>query len=279
MFFFTFHYSLYFMRYTNYYSSSGLYHVSLPLLMGTRLDVLLFGDNRQQLDVVWNNVEAELWRLEKMLNRFDKSSEVADVNHKAQFSSVQLSDELWSIVNDCRHYYELTDGCFDVTLSDFSKVVMMEESHSIGFDKYGLTLDFGGYAKGYALRYVRQCLDEAGITRALVNFGNSSVLAIGAHPYGESWPIGVENPSTGAVMKTISLRDTSMSVSGNTPSHKKHIINKDSSGFVEGDIMVAAVCDDPVDAEVLTTAWIASGKDEIPDWVNRFNLKNTYKIL
>ena len=253
--------------------------MSLPNLMGTRLDVLLFGDYRQQLETVWDSVETELWRMEKMLNRFDKNSEVADVNHKAQFSSVQLSDELWSIVKDCHRYYELTDGCFDITLSDFSKVVMMEESRSISFDKYGLTLDFGGYAKGYALRYARQCFNEAGITRALVNFGNSSVLAIGAHPYGDSWPIGIENPSTGAVMTTINLCDTSMSVSGNTPSNKQHIVNKDTSGFVEGDIMVAAVCDDPVDAEVLTTAWIASGKDEIPDWVDKFNLKNTYKIL
>jgi Membrane-associated lipoprotein involved in thiamine biosynthesis len=267
------------MRYTNFYSSSGLYHVSLPLLMGTRLDVLMFGEDRQQLDIIWNKVETELLRLEKMLNRFDNSSEVANINHKAQFSSVQLSEELWLIVKDCRRYYELTDGYFDVTLLDFSKVIMMEESRSISFDKYGLTLDFGGYAKGYALRYVRQCLDEAGIKRALVNFGNSSVLAIGAHPYGDSWPVGIENPSTGTVMTTISLCDTSMSVSGNTPSQKKHIINKDTSGFVEGDIMVAAVCDDPVDAEVLTTAWIASGKNDIPDWANKFNLKNTYKIL
>ena len=266
------------MRYTNFYPASGLYHVSLPLLMGTRLDVLLFGDDRQHLETAWDNAEAELWRLEKMLNRFDNESEVVNVNDKAQFSSVQLSGELWKIVLDCNRYYELTDGCFDVTLSDFSKIVMLEESRSINFNKYGMLLDFGGYAKGYALRSVRKCLGDAGIKRALVNFGNSSVLAIGSHPYGDSWPIGIEDPFTGTVITTINLCDTSMSVSGNTPSHRQHIVNKETAGFVAGDIMVAVVCDDPVDAEVLTTAWIASGKDNIPEWAERFNLKHTYKI-
>ncbi|MDR0575919.1 MAG: FAD:protein FMN transferase [Tannerella sp.] len=266
------------MRYANFYPSSGLYHVSLPLLMGTRLDVLLFGDDRRRLEIVWDGTETELRRLEQMLNRFDPESEVAKVNSDAQFSSVRLSDELWDILLDCRKYYELTDGCFDITLSDFGQVVMMEESHSVLFDKYGMTLDFGGYAKGYALKCVRKRFKEAGIKRALVNFGNSSILAMGAHPFGDSWSIGIEDPSDGTALTAISLSDASMSVSGNTPFNKRHIINPETSEFVAGDRMVAVVSDDPVDAEALTTAWIASGEDELPDWMVRFNLKNTYRI-
>ena len=266
------------MRYTNFYPSSGLYHVSLPLLMGTRLDALLFGDDRQYLESFWDGVEMELRHLEKMLNRFDEESEVAKVNNNALFSSVQLSDELWEILNDCKRYYELTDGCFDITLSDFREVIFLEESQSICLNKYGIILDLGGYAKGYALKCVRKQLDDAGIKCALINFGNSSVLAQGAHPFGDSWPIGVEDPFSGNRMKTINLCNTSMSVSGNTPQHKKHILNTETAELVEGDVMVAVVSDDPVDAEVLTTAWIASGKNDPPEWIKKFNLKNTYKI-
>lgn len=266
------------MRYANYYPSSGLYHVSLPLLMGTRLDVLLFGEDRQQLESLWLDTEAELYRREKMLNRFDEESEVAKVNHDAQYSSVPLSDGLWETLLDCRRYYELTNGFFDVTLFDFSKLIIMEESHSILFGQYGMMLDFGGYAKGYALQCVRKRFLEAGIKRALVNFGNSSVLAIGAHPFGESWPVGIEDPAGGALITTLNLKDTSMSVSGNTPAHPQHIINTEKSVAVEGDMMVAIVADDPVDAEVLTTAWIASGEVPAPEWMKNFDLKNTYRI-
>jgi thiamine biosynthesis lipoprotein len=246
--------------------------------MGTRLDVLLFGDDRRLLENVWDDAETELMRLEKMLNRFDQESEVAKVNTDAQFSSVQLSDELWEILLDCRRYYELTDGYFDITMSDFGKIVFMEDSHSILMDKYGLMLDFGGYAKGYALKCLRKRFVAAGIERALVNFGNSAVLALGTHPFGDSWPIGIDDPYNRTAVTKIELCDTSMSVSGNTPLNPQHIVNTKTAAFVRGEVMVAAVCDDPVDAEVLTTAWIASGEERNPAWMERFNLKHTYKI-
>ena len=246
--------------------------------MGTRIDVLLFGDDRQRLESVWDDAESELRSLEKMLNRYDPQSEVSTVNNKAQFSAVGLSDELWRIMLDCRRYHEDTDGFFDVTRKDFDTIVFREESQSIVFDKSGIILDFGGYAKGYALKIVRERLEAAGIKRALVSFGNSSVLAIGSHPYGDSWQVGIEDPVNGAVLSSIQLCDTSLSVSGNTPSRPLHIMNPKTSGLIAGDQMVAIIADDPVDAEVLTTAWIASGNEAPPDWMLKFNLKNTYRI-
>jgi len=267
------------MKYSNYYPSSGLLHVSVPLLMGTRLDALLFGSDEQSLERVWNDVERELGRIEKMLNRFDKESEVAKVNDDAQFSSVRLSDELWDIMLDCRRYFELTEGCFDITLNDFGKVAFIEESKSVRFDKYGLSLDFGGYAKGYALRVAGKAFKEAGISRALVNFGNSSVLALGSHPYGDSWSVSIEDPYRQTAVATLKLCDTAMSVSGNTPSNPQHIVNPATSELVGGYVMVAVESEDPVDAEVLTTAWIASGESGKPQWIDKFHLKNAYKLL
>lgn len=266
------------MLYTNYYPASGLFHVSLPLLMGTRMDVLLFGEDRNVLETLWNSIEKELRRLEKMLNRFDPFGETATVNREAAFAKVQLSDQLWDILLDCRRYYQETNGYFDITTIDFSKTVFMDDSHSILFEKYGMSLDFGGYAKGYALQWMRQQLKEAGMKRALVNFGNSSVLAIGAHPHGDSWPIGIEDPSNGAILSTFHLCNNSLSVSGNTPSHALHIKNPKISEFISGDRIVAIVAEDPIDAEVLTTAWIASGDSAIPAWMTKFNLKNIYNI-
>jgi thiamine biosynthesis lipoprotein len=248
------------------------------MLMGTRLDALLFGDDRGMLENVWNDAEAELKRIEKMLNRYDKESEVAKVNAGAQRSSVRVSDELWSVLLDCRRYYELTDGYFDITLSDFGKIIFMEEAHCILFDKHGLMLDFGGYAKGYAMKCVRKHFDGAGIGRALVNFGNSAALALGTHPFGDSWRIGIEDPYNRTVLTEIALCDAFLSVSGNMPSNPQHIVNPKTAGIIQGDRMVAIVSDDPADADALTTAWIASGEEREPEWMGRFNLKNTYKI-
>ena len=266
------------MRYSNYYTSSGLFHVSLPLLMGTRMDVLLFGGDKQQLATLWEDVEKDLWRMEKMLNRFDTESEVSMVNDNAQFSAVQLSNELWNIMLECRRYYEWTDGYFDITKSDFGKIIFMNDSQSILFDKYGMMLDFGGYAKGYALKWMHKRFKDVGIKRALVNFGNSSVLAMGAHPYGDCWPIAIEDPLDGTLLKTINLCDVSMSVSGNTLIRQQHIMNPKTSEYVTGDRMVAVIAGDPVVAEAMTTAWLATGEENLPDWKEMFNFNNTYSI-
>ena len=266
------------MSYSNYYPESGLLHASLPLLMGTRMDVLLFGQEQRPLETAWENIEKEMRRLEKMLNRYDSTGETALLNQKATFSAVPLSDTLWSILLDCRRYFEATDGFFDITRSDFEKIVFIEESHSVLFDQYGMTIDFGGYGKGYALRCMSNHLKQAGIRQALINFGNSSILALGAHPHGDSWPVGIEDPSNGTPLLSLRLCDTSLSVSGNTPVRPSHIVNPKTSEWMTGDRMVAIVADDPVDAEALTTAWIASGMESVPDWMMKFNLKNTYRI-
>ena len=242
------------------------------------MDVVLFGDDRQRLESIWDHTEVELRLLEIMLNRFNPQSEVSKVNNNAQFSAVGLSDDLWRIMLDCRRYFEGTDGFFDITWKDFEKIVFMEESKSIMFNKSGMILDFGAYAKGYALKNVRKRLETAGIRRALINFGSSSVLAMGAHPHGDSWSVGIEDPANGATLMTVHMCDTSLSVSGNTPSRPLHIMNPKTSSLIAGDQMVAIVADDPVDAEVLTTAWMASGNEILPDWILKFNLKNTYRL-
>jgi len=261
------------MSYSNFYPASGMFHASLPLLMGTRIDVLLFGDANSRLEHVWEGMEKEARMLEKKLNRFDPSSEVAKVNDNAQLATVQLSDELWAIMLDCRMYYERTEGYFDITRTGFEKIIFMEDTHSIQFDNYGMTLDFGGYAKGYALKCMHNRLKEAGISRALINFGNSSMLALGGHPYGDSWPVSI-----GELPEDIHLCNESLSVSGNSPSRKAHIINPKTAEPVTGEQMVAVVADDPVDAEALTTAWIASGEMNPPDWFKNFNTNKKYRI-
>jgi thiamine biosynthesis lipoprotein len=244
--------------------------------MHTRLDVLLFGKDENQLVEIRNEAEAELKRLEKRFNRFDRESEVAKVNTDAQFRPVELSEELWKIVVDCRAFYAKTDGNFDITLSNFKHLTVSEDTHSVQFDKYGMLIDFGGIAKGYALKKMEEMIKKTDIRRALINFGNSSVLAVGSHPHGDSWNIGINHPFDNKLLTAFCLCDTSMSVSGNSPQNERHIYNKDNHFIAENKI-AAVVTDNPVDAEVITTAWIASG-EEAPTWLQNFDIKSKYFI-
>ncbi|MDR2473831.1 MAG: FAD:protein FMN transferase [Tannerella sp.] len=265
------------MSYSNFYGKTGILHSSVARIMGTRFDALLIGTDEQRLKTLWDNIERQLRRIEKMLNRFDHDSEVSHVNTDAQFTTVTMSEEFDAVMLDCKKYYELTDGCFDITKKNFNNVIL--NAQTVQFNEYGLSLDFGGYAKGYALKHIKTMLHEADIERALINFGNSSALATGSHPNGDSWSIGIEDPyNNGITVATIKMKDSALSVSGNSPANPQHIIGNADKKMITATKMVAVETEDPLDAEVITTAWIASGSLTEPQWMKNFNVKTIYII-
>ena len=238
-----------------YYEDSRMLYAELSVVMGTKLEFLVLGSSKDKALSVWENVKKETNRLDRMLNRFDPDSLVSRINREAWKAPVVLSDEMFSIIAECKRYWQLTEHCFDITLKDSSLIHLEESRNMFSFLSADIYIDLGGFAKGYALRKIRQILRSADITQALVNFGNSTVLALGKHPYGDAWPIGAYDPyEEGEVLAEFMLSDNVLSTSGNMPSHPVHIVNPANGKFVEGRKMVCVVCPDEVDAEVLSTA-------------------------
>lgn len=52
-----------------------------------------------------------------------------------------------------------------------------------------MTINLSGFLKGYALEKIRELLQQYEIENALVNMGNSSVLALGHHPLADGWKV------------------------------------------------------------------------------------------
>ena len=253
------------MPYTNYYRKSGLFHGSALNIMGTRLDVVMTGDESLLTDV-WEQIISDTERLHRMLNGFDAESEISLINRQAGAHPVALSDELWDIMSDVQKYHRLTQGYFDVSLRDLGKVVLNADNRSISFAENDVTVDLGGYAKGYALERLWGIFLQAGVTQALVNFGNSSILAVGAHPHGDYWGVGIENPyQPGQSLKDYHLYNQSLSTSGNTPQHAEHIINPRSGKYSPERKIVSAVSTNAIEAEVLSTALMVADEASIAE--------------
>lgn len=268
------------MSYSNYYAASQLFHGSMSSVMGTQLDVLLVGGESDLLAAVWNEIEAEVVRLDKKLNQFDPESDVSRINREAGQFPVSVDTELWEILQDCKRYHASTAGYFDITIQNFNQVLLSEADKSIFFFSESLHIDLGGYGKGYALSKISCIIEQYNIEKALVNFGNSSVLAVGTHPCGEYWPISLDNPYTKERVADLKLCNRSLSTSGNMPSHPLHIINPCTGQYVADRRMVSVVAKDPVVAEVLTTALMVAGDDLIPGIADKFDIyeKHVYNL-
>ena len=226
--------------------------------MGTRFDLLLIGPGPAAAGRLWTGIAAELERLDGMLNRFEPASEVSRINAGASRAPVAVSPEMAEILRLCAAYYDSTERLFDVTLRDFSRVAF-PAPRSVSFGGASLTLDFGGFAKGYALRKIGATLREAGARSAFADFGNSSILGIGRHPYGACWKVSLPNPCTQQTLDEFGLENRALSTSGNTARHNGHIVNP-QTGVYDTELKLAAVAaDDPLDAEVLSTVRMIAG--------------------
>lgn len=260
------------MGYTHYYEKSGMFHGSVPRIMGTRLDALLFGPDPLHLEDVWNKAVTEVERLHAMLNRFDPASEISILAKDAVHAPACMSDELWEIILDCRKYHELTSGLFDITLSGFSEVLFDRDGRTLFFDGRELTLDLGGYAKGYAMKKIRNFLISSGIDQAFFNFGNSSVMTLGKHPSGLPWQVGIDNPfQPGQQLGNVELNGNSLSTSGNLPDHRLHVVNPGTGELFRGRKVVSVVSGSDTEAEVLSTALLLAENDKVEQIKKNFN--------
>jgi thiamine biosynthesis lipoprotein len=154
-----------------------------------------------------------------------------------------MSEDLSEMVRLADGYYDNTNGLFDIV------------------DGEG-KLDFGGFAKGYFLKKCEEMLRSKGVSCAFVDFGSSSILGIGKHPYGDSWKVGVVDPYTKMQVREVSLNNSSMSTSGNAPSYSGHIRDPRTGAPCHSRRLVTILSDNPLDAEVLSTVLMIAGDKE-----------------
>lgn len=240
-----------------------MFHGSLLNIMGTRFDIILIGKAKIISEQIWNEIVDELQRLDKIFNRFDSESDLFYLNLWAIKSSVQVTAEFWGILLDCRNYFQKTFGLFDITLKDFSQISFNEQKREISFCDPEISLDFGAYAKGYAVETINTMLIKSDVQQAFIDFGSSSILAIGNQPYGDSWSVSIENPFVkGVILEEFNLRNCAMSTSGNMPTHSKHIIHPKSQQYSDVHKLVCVRAKNSIEAEVLSTALMIADNSE-----------------
>jgi FAD:protein FMN transferase len=192
----------------------------------------------------------------------------------------------------CRQYHESTGGAFDIALGplqDFGRqpvenrreedlaqaraasgmhnVVLDEARQTIQFAHPLARIDLGGFGKGFALEQLQPVLADAGVRNALISFGESSILALGHHPHGDCWKLGIRDIHTGQSVHVFEVNDGAISTSGlkhfNRDGHSSfegHIVEAGTGSLIERPLTVAVKSASPLEAEVLSTALIAAAE-------------------
>lgn len=235
--------------------------------MHTRVEVVAVGLDECAGRGLAQGVEAEVKRLERCFNRFDNRSPLAVMNARAATEDVAVDDDMFMALELCEAFRRGTAGYFDIatntTVGGQVSYSLNADNHTVRYTSSGISLDMGGFAKGFALERVRRMVVETGAESALINFGNSSVAAISHHPYGEWWGVGVEHTRVQGVMAhDVHLCDNAMSVSGRTPRGEYHIVNPRTGGTVAGEELILVEGRSALVAEVLSTALYAAPRSE-----------------
>lgn len=234
--------------------------------MHSRVDVLIPGYEETFVQKIIQLIYDEISRLEKALNRFSPDSELYRLNHLPINIPFPLSAELLMILLDCLHWHEKTEGYFDITIQ--SPYRGKSYSHEFSLDAENATftrhhpdliMDLCGYAKGWALDNVRSLLFHERVTDALLNFGNSSICALGNLPGKEGWNVGMENPAQpGINAHECLLINQCLTTSGNNSAERAHIYNPKNGHLIKGAAHISLITTNAACGEALSTAFFAA---------------------
>ena len=184
----------------------------------------------------------EVSRIEKLITEFSEDSETALVNKNAGICAIQVSDEMYQLVERCIRISKLTNGNFDITagilkgLYNFKNAAfelptsgrIQEELEKTGYqnvrllsnnriflEKKGMRIGFGAIGKGYAANKTMKLMQQKGVTGGVIN-ASGDLCTWGNKWDGTIWKAGIVNPnSPDEILLWLQLNGLSIATSGN----------------------------------------------------------------
>jgi thiamine biosynthesis lipoprotein len=250
--------------------------------MGTEVEVLVETEARDEAAAAFAGLELEFRRLESILTRFDRTSELSRLNDNGVLAA---GPELREVVELALVARDRSQGRFDPTVHDAVVAAGYDRSFElidgsvaleapagpagggvrvgeslIELDP-GVRLDLGGIGKGYAVDRVLPFVGVLG--PALVNAGGD--LAVSAPLEAGAWPVAVETP-TGSLC--LGLTSGALATSGSDrrrwqagEESRHHLIDPKTGFPSESDLLrVTAFGSSAVEAEIRAKSLFLAGE-------------------
>ncbi len=285
------------------------------IAMATRFELVLHGDRETALRAAGEEALDEIERLDTQLSCYRAASEISHINALAAAAPVRVEPKLFRLLQHAQRLHRETGGAFDITIAPLMRcwgfvrgtgrpadpaelaaaracvgmdlVRLNEAEFTVQFARAGMMLDLGAIGKGYALERAAEILREAGITRAVLHGGTSTVCAIGAPPDQDAWYIAIIHPRAAGEpsmaqtvqstnesgrredwLAVVPLKDGALSVSavwgksfeadGKTYGH---VIDPRTGAPAQGAVLAAVALPSATESDALSTALLTLGPD------------------
>jgi thiamine biosynthesis lipoprotein len=204
------------------------------ILLGTVVEIQVRDVNEKKAEDAITKAFAEVKRIDDLFTTYNEASPIWKLNNSSD-SIISVDPEIYSLIVLCDSITKLSNGCFDVSLDNLTKVwgfytndpkfpvkaaidsalslsgwnniKLIEENKIIKHNNVGL--NFGAIAKGYAVDKAIEVLKNNEIKEALVNAGGEiSVI-------GNDWIVGIQHPrEINSIIKKIKVDGFTVATSG-----------------------------------------------------------------
>jgi thiamine biosynthesis lipoprotein len=186
--------------------------------MGTQVRLVLYAPDRARAQAAAKAAFARIAELDGIMSDYRPASELMRLCKKAGGEPIEVSADLFRIIEKAQEAARRSAGAFDVTVGPLVRLwrrarrtrqlpsaqEIKKALDLVGYEKIkldplrrtvqllvmGMLLDLGGIAKGYAADAALETLARHGIRQALVALGGD--IRVGAAPPGtRGWKIGI----------------------------------------------------------------------------------------
>lgn len=269
---------------------------STTFAMDTVMNFTLYGGwDREKTKETRDWMTSRLAYCDEMFSATDENSDIAQVN-RAAGQPVELKNPTAELLSQALELCRVTDGALDITAYPAVKAWgFTTEEHRVPSEEElaelaakidytavklegntvtlpeGMEIDLGAVAKGYAGDQTAATARESGVASALLDLGQSTIVAVGSKPGGKPWRIGVVDPARPEnYFAVVELEDMAMGTSGGYQRYFEqdgitywHILDPDTAAPARAGLAsVTVVAPSALTCDGLSTALFVMGLEE-----------------
>jgi len=259
--------------------------------MGTEFRIVFYASDSTLANQVKQDAYNRIDNVEKIFSDYVIDSHASYIAaYAGKDTLVEIDGAMSLVMSSTMAICGYTGGVFDVTIGPLTKLwrrafrrnefpttkeieeakakvgcenVLLTDDNRISLEEYGMSLDFGGVAKGFAIDDAYKVIQASGIRSALVD-GGGDIRVGEAPPNKEGWEIALENG------EKLILKNIAIASSGSTYKYLEkdgvkysHIIDPRTGYGMTDPKTVTVKATTCLMADIIATTFCLAGKDGI----------------